>query len=199
MKVANIYDFIMSLPNQFDSQIGERGLKLSGGEKQRIAIARLVLKNPSVVVLDEATSSLDTVTEQSIHQALNVACEGRTTIIIAHRLSTVRHADNIIVLEKGRIVETGSHSQLLEQGGRTLLFSFVSVVKMIPDTNSTCLIRHLQATCSCGRSSLARWRTILPPKSVEVVVVDRPNMATLQWHGYTKYKTITKLTRQLRT
>ncbi|KAJ8556781.1 hypothetical protein ON010_g9186 [Phytophthora cinnamomi] len=121
VKVANIYDFIMSLPNQFDAQIGERGLKLSGGEKQRIAIARLVLKNPSVVVLDEATSSLDTVTEQSIHQALNVACEGRTTVIIAHRLSTIRHADNIIVLEKGRIVETGSHAQLLEHGGRTLL------------------------------------------------------------------------------
>ncbi|GMF23555.1 unnamed protein product [Phytophthora fragariaefolia] len=131
VKVANIYDFIMSLPKQFDSQIGERGLKLSGGEKQRIAIARLVLKNPSVVVLDEATSSLDTVTEQGIHQALNVACEGRTTIIIAHRLSTIRHADNIVVLEKGRIVETGSHSQLLEQGDRTSListfiFSFLS-------------------------------------------------------------------------
>ncbi|KAF1784347.1 P-loop containing nucleoside triphosphate hydrolase [Phytophthora cactorum] len=120
VKVANIYEFIMSLPNKLDSQIGERGLKLSGGEKQRIAIARLVLKNPSVVVLDEATSSLDTVTEKSIHQALNAACEGRTTIIIAHRLSTVRHANNIIVLEKGHIVETGSHAQLLEQGGRYL-------------------------------------------------------------------------------
>lgn len=120
VKVANIYDFIMSLPNQFESQIGERGLKLSGGEKQRIAIARLVLKNPSVVVLDEATSSLDTVTEQSIHEALNEACKGRTTIIIAHRLSTVRHADNIIVLEKGRIIESGSHAQLVERGGRYL-------------------------------------------------------------------------------
>ncbi|KAF4320791.1 hypothetical protein BBI17_004970 [Phytophthora kernoviae] len=119
VKVAKIYDFIMSLPKQFDSQIGERGLKLSGGEKQRIAIARLVLKNPSVVVLDEATSSLDTVTEQSIHEALNVACEGRTTIIIAHRLSTVRHADNIIVLEKGSVIESGSHSQLIAQQGRT--------------------------------------------------------------------------------
>lgn len=117
VKAANIYDLIMSLPKQFDSQIGERGLKLSGGEKQRVAIARLILKNPSVVVLDEATSSLDTVTEQSIHQALDVACKGRTTIIIAHRLSTVRHADKIIVLEKGRIMESGSHAQLLEQGG----------------------------------------------------------------------------------
>ncbi|KAG7396899.1 hypothetical protein PHYBOEH_001589 [Phytophthora boehmeriae] len=120
VKVANIYDFIMSLPNQFDAQIGERGLKLSGGEKQRIAIARLVLKNPSVVVLDEATSSLDTVTEQSIHEALDVACKGRTTIIIAHRLSTVRHADNIVVIEKGSVVESGSHSQLLAQQGRYL-------------------------------------------------------------------------------
>ncbi|RLN15242.1 hypothetical protein BBJ28_00007120, partial [Nothophytophthora sp. Chile5] len=120
VKVANIYDLILSLPRQFDTQIGERGLKLSGGEKQRIAIARLVLKNPSVVVLDEATSSLDTVTERSIHQALSVACEGRTTIIIAHRLSTVRHANNIVVLEKGRIIESGSHAQLVEQGGRYL-------------------------------------------------------------------------------
>uniref|UniRef100_K3WZX5 Uncharacterized protein n=1 Tax=Globisporangium ultimum (strain ATCC 200006 / CBS 805.95 / DAOM BR144) TaxID=431595 RepID=K3WZX5_GLOUD len=114
-KAANIYDLIMSLPKQFDSQIGERGLKLSGGEKQRIAIARLILKNPSVVVLDEATSSLDTVTERSIHAALDVACKGRTTIIIAHRLSTIRHANNIVVLEKGRIVETGSHAELLEK------------------------------------------------------------------------------------
>lgn len=118
-KTANIYDFICSLPRQFDAQIGERGLKLSGGEKQRIAIARLVLKNPSVVVLDEATSSLDTITERSIHDALRVACTGRTTLIIAHRLSTVRHADNILVLERGRIVETGTHASLLEQRGGT--------------------------------------------------------------------------------
>lgn len=107
----------MSLPKQFESEIGERGLKLSGGEKQRIAIARLVLKNPSVVVLDEATSSLDTVTERSIHDALSVACSGRTTVIIAHRLSTVRHADNILVLQKGRVLESGSHASLLEQNG----------------------------------------------------------------------------------
>lgn len=117
-KAANIYDLISSLPKGFDTQIGERGLKLSGGEKQRVAIARLILKNPSVVVLDEATSSLDTVTERSIHAALDVACRGRTTIIIAHRLSTVREADEIVVLNKGRVLETGSHDKLVaHQGG----------------------------------------------------------------------------------
>lgn len=117
VKAANIYDLIMSLPNQFESEIGERGLKLSGGEKQRIAIARLILKNPAVVVLDEATSSLDTVTEKSIHEALDIACKGRTTLIIAHRLSTIRHADQILVLEKGKITETGSHASLLQDQG----------------------------------------------------------------------------------
>ncbi|KAJ0400501.1 hypothetical protein P43SY_006680 [Pythium insidiosum] len=117
VKAANIYDLIMSLPRQFDTEIGERGLKLSGGEKQRIAIARLILKNPSIVLLDEATSSLDTVTESSIHDALNVACEGRTTLIIAHRLSTVRHADAIVVLQRGIIVERGDHASLLQQRG----------------------------------------------------------------------------------
>lgn len=116
-KAANIYELIMSLPKGFESEIGERGLKLSGGEKQRIAIARLVLKNPSVVVLDEATASLDTITERSIHAALDVACQGRTTLIIAHRLSTIRHADNILVLERGRVQETGSHAHLLQQDG----------------------------------------------------------------------------------
>ncbi|GLE09036.1 hypothetical protein PINS_up020581 [Pythium insidiosum] len=117
VKAANIYDLIMSLPRQFDTEIGERGLKLSGGEKQRIAIARLILKNPSVVLLDEATSSLDTVTEASIHEALNVACEGRTTLIIAHRLSTIRHADAIVVLQRGVVVERGDHTSLLQQRG----------------------------------------------------------------------------------
>jgi ABC-type multidrug transport system fused ATPase/permease subunit len=115
VKAANIYQLIMSLPKQFDTEIGERGLKLSGGEKQRVAIARLILKNPSVVVLDEATSSLDTATEKSIHEALEVACKGRTTLIIAHRLSTVRHADKILVLKKGEIIETGTHTELLAQ------------------------------------------------------------------------------------
>lgn len=118
-KAANIYDLISSLPRGFDTQIGERGLKLSGGEKQRVAIARLILKNPSVVVLDEATSSLDTVTERSVHAALDVACRGRTTLIIAHRLSTVRAADEIVVLNKGRVLESGSHERLVEQQGGT--------------------------------------------------------------------------------
>ncbi|TMW66004.1 hypothetical protein Poli38472_003769 [Pythium oligandrum] len=116
-KAAKIYNLIMSLPHQFDTEIGERGLKLSGGEKQRIAIARLILKNPSIVVLDEATSSLDTMTEKSIHEALDVACKGRTTLIIAHRLSTIHHADQIVVLQQGRIIETGTHQSLLGHEG----------------------------------------------------------------------------------
>lgn len=125
-KAANIYELILSLPKGLESEIGERGLKLSGGEKQRIAIARLVLKNPSVVVLDEATSSLDTITERSIHAALEVACQGRTTLIIAHRLSTIRHANNILVLERGRVQETGSHAHLIQQnGGTSCCFLFV--------------------------------------------------------------------------
>ncbi len=114
-KAAQIYDFIESLPDRFDSQIGERGLKLSGGEKQRIAIARLILKNPSVVLMDEATSSLDTVTERSVHEALELARQGRTTIIIAHRLSTVHRADKILVLKHAKIVESGTHVELIQQ------------------------------------------------------------------------------------
>ncbi|TMW63424.1 hypothetical protein Poli38472_002365 [Pythium oligandrum] len=117
VQAARIYDLIQSLPNGFDTEIGERGLKLSGGEKQRIAIARLILKNPSVVVLDEATSSLDTVTEKSVHEALEVACQGRTTLIVAHRLSTISHADEILVLQKGVIIERGTHDSLLGSEG----------------------------------------------------------------------------------
>jgi ATP-binding cassette subfamily B protein len=116
-KGAAIHDFILSLPQGYDARVGERGLKLSGGEKQRVAIARTLLKNPPILVLDEATSALDSRTEASIQQVLNDIASRRTTIIVAHRLSTVVDADEIIVLEAGRIAERGPHATLLAQGG----------------------------------------------------------------------------------
>lgn len=116
-KMADIHDFIVSLPQQYDTVVGERGLKLSGGEKQRVAIARVILKNPKILVFDEATSSLDSHSEQQILSSLKAVAEKHTTLVIAHRLSTVIDADNIIVLDKGRVVERGTHQQLLEQQG----------------------------------------------------------------------------------
>ena len=116
-KVAEIHDFIISLPDGYDTTVGERGLKLSGGEKQRIAIARTILKQPKIFVFDEATSSLDTRTEFAIQKSINKIAENHTTIMIAHRLSTIVYADEIIVLEKGEIVERGKHQELLAQGG----------------------------------------------------------------------------------
>ena len=113
-KVANIYDFIMSLPEKFDTVVGNRGLKLSGGEKQRISIARVVLKDPKILILDEATSSLDSVSESLIQTALDRIMENRTSIVIAHRLSTIMAADNIMLLENGKITATGKHDELLE-------------------------------------------------------------------------------------
>ena len=116
-KMAQIHDFVMSLPKHYDTMVGERGLKLSGGEKQRVAIARTILKNPPILVLDEATSALDTMTERQIQEALDKVSENRTTLVIAHRLSTIVDADEIIVLEHGRIAERGTHADLLRQGG----------------------------------------------------------------------------------
>jgi len=116
-KMAKIYDFIISLPDGFKTEVGERGLKLSGGEKQRVAIARTILKNPPILLLDEATSALDSRTEQDIQAALNEISKDRTTVIIAHRLSTVIHADEILVMEAGAIVERGTHADLLAQAG----------------------------------------------------------------------------------
>jgi ATP-binding cassette subfamily B protein len=117
-KDAQIHDFIMSLPEGYKTQVGERGLKLSGGEKQRVGIARTLLKNPPILLLDEATSALDTETEHEIQDALARAGEGRTVITIAHRLSTIADADRIVVLEKGLVVEEGKHDDLLAQNGR---------------------------------------------------------------------------------
>ena len=116
-KRANIHDYIMTLPKGYDTQIGERGVKLSGGQKQRLSIARVFLKDPAILILDEATSALDNTTEVMIQQALDELCKGRTTIVVAHRLSTIKNADEIAVIADGRIVEQGDHAALMEQGG----------------------------------------------------------------------------------
>lgn len=115
--MANIHDFIMSLPDGFDTEVGERGVKLSGGQKQRVAIARVFLKDPPILILDEATSSLDNESEALIQEAMFRLAANRTTLIIAHRLSTVRNVDRIYVMRKGRIVEEGNHADLLSADG----------------------------------------------------------------------------------
>ena len=116
-KAANIYDFIMTLPEKYDTVVGNRGFKLSGGEKQRISIARVLLKNPTILIMDEATAALDSITEKAIQEALDPLMENRTGIIIAHRLSTILKADKILVVSNGEIVEEGTHKELLEKDG----------------------------------------------------------------------------------
>ena len=116
-KVANAHKFISDKEKGYETNIGDRGTKLSGGERQRMTIARAVIKNPPILILDEATSSLDTESERLVQDAINNMMQNRTSIVIAHRLSTIRHADEIIVLQKGRIVERGTHDQLLAHNG----------------------------------------------------------------------------------
>jgi ATP-binding cassette subfamily B protein len=117
-RLAALSDFIDRLPDGWRTRVGERGLKLSGGEKQRVAIARAILKHPAILIFDEATSALDSLTEREVQQALRRVAAERTTLVIAHRLSTVIDADEIVVLHEGRVAERGTHAQLLTLGGR---------------------------------------------------------------------------------
>jgi ATP-binding cassette subfamily B protein len=116
-KRANIHDYVMTLPKGYDTVIGERGVRLSGGQKQRLSIARVFLKNPPILILDEATSALDNTTEILIQNALDELCVGRTTLVVAHRLSTIKNADEIAVVDDGQIVEQGTHENLMKQQG----------------------------------------------------------------------------------
>ena len=116
-RVANIHDFIMAQPDGYDTEVGNRGLKLSGGEKQRLSIARTLLKDPKILILDEATSALDSISEHAIQDALEAMLRGRTSLVIAHRLSTILKADRILVVANGAIAEQGTHEELLEKGG----------------------------------------------------------------------------------
>ncbi|MBR5980699.1 MAG: ATP-binding cassette domain-containing protein, partial [Firmicutes bacterium] len=116
-RIANIHDMISGLENGYDTEVGNRGLKLSGGEKQRISLARVVLKDPKILILDEATSALDSISENAIQDAMDKVMEGRTSIVIAHRLSTILSADKILVVDGGVVAEEGKHEELLALGG----------------------------------------------------------------------------------
>jgi len=133
-RAAHAHDFIMAFPAGYDTPVGERGLQLSGGERQRIAIARALVKNAPIILLDEATAALDSESERYVQDAIAKLCLGRTTIVIAHRLATVMHADRILVIEAGQIVETGRHDELLRKGGRYASFCRLQLEQQLPAT-----------------------------------------------------------------
>jgi ATP-binding cassette, subfamily B, heavy metal transporter len=151
-RLAQIDRLIAQLPEGYEAQVGERGLKLSGGEKQRVAIARTILKAPPILVLDEATSALDSHTEMEIQEALDGVSRNRTTIVIAHRLSTVVNADEIIVLDKGLIAERGTHQMLLDQGG---IYASMWNRQREADAARETLKRHAEAEGETLRLKLA--------------------------------------------
>ena len=143
--MAELHNSILEWPNGYETQVGERGLKLSGGEKQRVAIARAILKNSPILIFDEATSSLDSITEQSIMRALGEATRGRTSVIIAHRLSTVVNCDKILVMQRGQIAEMGTHSQLLSNP-TSLYFELWNSQHNSVDNSTTNDILHKHGT-----------------------------------------------------
>jgi ABC-type multidrug transport system fused ATPase/permease subunit len=143
---ASAHEFIMRLPERYDTRLGERGVQLSGGQRQRLAIARAILKDAPVLLLDEATSHLDSENERLVHEALKRLMAGRTTLLIAHRLSTVRDADLLVVLDAGRVVEQGTHTELLAQGG------MYARLVATQDTEDTQVIDH-ETIALPGRSS----------------------------------------------
>jgi len=126
-QAAHAHDFIMHFPDGYQTVVGEKGVNLSGGQRQRIAIARAILKNPRILLLDEATSSLDTESERLVQEALERLMKGRTTFVVAHRLSTIHRADRILVLDKGRLVEDGTHDQLMERRG---LYHYLYTIRL---------------------------------------------------------------------
>ena len=132
-QLAYAHDFILRMPEGYDTLIGERGLKLSGGERQRIAIARAILRDPPVLILDEATSALDTQSERIVQMALANLMKNRTTLVVAHRLSTIQNADRIVVLDRGTIVEVGSHEELLRKGGMYKRLHAMQFADAIPE------------------------------------------------------------------
>jgi subfamily B ATP-binding cassette protein MsbA len=127
-RAAHAHDFIMSLPDQYQTIVGEKGINMSGGQRQRIAIARAIVKNPRILLLDEATSALDSESERLVQEALEQLMKGRTTFVIAHRLTTIQRADRILVLNKGRLVETGTHAELMDRKG---LYQYLYTLRLI--------------------------------------------------------------------